>query len=143
MNIIEQLFTLLPDVSVASTFIPAILIFLFFKVIKRELSPILFLVALSLLTEFICAILPFYIKGSNIIVFNLYPIFEIISLSWFYIKLLDSKVWKYIIVSISIFYAVNSVIFICTHSLNKLNNVALAIESIFIILFSLVAFIIL
>ena len=140
MNFTEKLFTILPDVSEFSAFIPVILLLIAFKTVRKCLSPILLLILLSLATEIINKFLPRYANGSNIIVFNLYPIFEITLLSWFYIRLINSTLWNNIISFITACFCINSIWFIATNPINKLNNMGLALESICVMLFSLLAF---
>lgn len=136
----EYIIEILPGLSTASTFLPFIIALICINCLKTEVKWLFFLVLASILAELIGLIMHHYTKSGNIIYINIYQIVETILITLFFRSTTPTIILRYLITLLCTGICIWSLYFILGPNRNSLNDVAFGIESIYVMIFSLLGF---
>lgn len=106
---------------------------------QKQNSIILTLLSISLLTEIVSLILILYFKTSNIVLYNYFILIETILL-YFYFGHIQSNIIRLISTIFLIFFILISSYELVINSIKSMNAVSFTLQSIYSIVFSLLAF---
>ena len=136
----HSFYLILAYIASAFTIIPFIIALLHRNYLSKEFKILWLLVTCSLLTEITSSILVFIFKTSNVQLFNCYIIIETIIISLFYVSIIENKLWRILFSVFCASFSIYSSVQLITSSIKTLDYVFLTVESLMVILFSIVAF---
>jgi len=140
MKIVRYTLDVLPYISGFSTLVPFIFALVCLKKLTVELRLILYLVVASLLTEIVSTIVPILTNSSNIVFINFYFIVETVLVTLFYVKITASSSWKYIMYFLCFLSCSWSMFYMFGKNKDSMNIVAVAIESVSVIIYTLLTY---
>lgn len=136
----NYLFSLFSYLSSATTFIPFIIAFTKRGFLPKEFKVLWLLLSISILTDFLGYVFTFLLKISNLQLFNLFTLLELVLLSFMYYVIISIKIWKYLIISFVIIFMLYGLFFVDIWNIKTLNSALLTAESIFITFLSIHGF---
>lgn len=140
MEIMKYTLKVLPDVSVFSTLIPFVFALLSYKKLSTELKLIFYLVVAAMVTELISSVVPFLTNSSNIVFINSYYIVETILITLFYVKITANRYWNYVMLLLCLAACIWSLVYMFGTSKDSMNIIAVAIESVSVIVYALLTY---
>lgn len=136
----NYLFSLFSYLSSATTIIPFIIAFTRRGFLPKEFKVLWLLLSISIMTDLLGYIFTFLLKISNLQLFNLYTLLELVLLSFVYYIIISIKIWKSLIISFAIIFLWYGLFFVDIWNIKTLNSSLLTAESIFITFLSILSF---
>lgn len=127
-------------VSAIGTLVPFLFGIFRYKYLKPEYKWILLLFGLGSLTELISRIYANLINPNNVWIFNVYQILETILIIVFYSKMTKVKSKKRLLLIFTLLFTAISIHHILNTEISRLNDLSLSIESIVVVLLTILNF---
>lgn len=127
-------------ISAIGTIIPFLFGLFRFKYLKPEYKLILVIFGLGSITELASRLYATYINPSNIWIFNIYQVLETILIIGFYLNITTSRLKKRALVIFAFIFVIISISQILKNKLSVLNDLSFSIESVLVVILSILSF---